>query len=149
MESLCTSVTEWQQGLEAGSQEFQASVSSGQPTMEDIQQGLEDYLQTAVDDTKALVSEIEALGAPDVDGGDEVAQTLTSGLSQVATLFEGVLASAQGLDSGDPQAIAEALTGLGTDLQQGAADVQTAFESIQNEDLDQIASEIPACSSLG
>jgi hypothetical protein len=149
MTSLCTSVSDWQAGIEEGNQEFQQSIGGGVPSFDDVKEDLQTYLQGAVDDTKALVAEIDALGAPDIGGGDQVATAMHDGLSSVATLFETMLASVSDLDTSDPAGMAQAMQDLGPDLQEAAAEIEAAFSQIEGPDIDAAMSDIPACADLG
>jgi hypothetical protein len=148
MDSLCTSIGEWQQGIEQGNQEFQQSITSGQPSPESIKEGLQTYLQSAVDSTEALVADIEALGAPDIDGGEQIATAMSDAMNQVATIFQTLLDGVSGLDTSDPGSMAQAMQDLGPDLQQAVSEIQTAFEGIQGPDLDQIVADTPSCAAL-
>jgi len=149
MEALCTDISTWQTSLTEGNQTFQDAVSTGQPTPEDVKTALETYLSTAVEDTQTLASDIEALGAPDVEGGGDVSTTIVTALNGVATLFQSILDQVQGVDSANPAAMAAALQDLVPQLQQGAQDVADAFGGIDSSELTTAANDIPACTSIG
>jgi hypothetical protein len=149
MEALCTDISTWQTSLTAGNQTFQDAVSTGNPTPEDVKAALETYLTTAVEDTQTLASEIEALGVPGVEGGEDVSTTVVTALNNVATLFQTILDQVQQVDTTNPAAMATALQDLVPQLQQGAQDVAGAFGSIDNSELTAAANDIPACTSIG
>ena len=148
MTGLCTSVGDWKTSIQAGNKTFQDTLSSGTPTPEDVKSALSAYLTAAVQDTQTLVTQIQAMGPPDVDGGSDVHAQVVAALNSVSTLFQNALTSVQGLDTTNPAQMATALQGLATTLQQGSKDISDAFGSIQTGEFATAAQNIPACQSL-
>ena len=148
MTGLCTSVSDWQQSIQDGDQAFQDSIAGGTPTPESVQVALSTYLTSAVEDTQNLVTQIEALGAPDVAGGADAQATIVGALNDVATLFQSALDSVQGLDTTNPAQMATALQDLATTLQEGGQGIADALGAVDSGDFASAAQDIPACRSL-
>ncbi len=66
---------------------------------------------TAGTRTQALVDEVEALGTPDVENGEEVRTALTGAFEQVvAAVRRGRRPTSKGSSTDDPAALAEGFT---------------------------------------
>ena len=148
VDGVCTALTDWQSGLETDNQALQSSLTEGTPTPDETKTALVDFLSSTVDGTKAMVSDIEALGVPDVEGGDQVATALSSALGGVVTLFESALSDVEGLSTDDPAAMATALTELGTDISQGSAGIGTALGDLDTPELEEAAKSSEACKAI-
>lgn len=149
VDGVCTALTDWQSGLETGNEALESTLSGGQPTPEDTKTALVDFLSATVEGTQTMVTDIEDLGVPDVDGGDEIASTLSSALGEVVTLFQGTLDDVEGLATDDPQAMASALGELGTDITEGSAGIGTALGDLDTPELEEAAKDSDACQALG
>jgi hypothetical protein len=142
-DGVCTSISDWQQSLTDGGQQFQDAVSGGTPTPQDVKDALESYLSSAVEDTQTMIDEIEALGPP--PGAEETRTAIVSALTDVQTLFEGVRSSVQSLDTTNPASMATAMTDLVPQLQQGAQDVSDSLAAIPEGELKTAIENNPSC----
>jgi hypothetical protein len=59
-----------------------------------------------------------------------------------------MLASVSDLDTSDPAGMLQAMQDLAPDLQEAAAEIETAFSQIEGPDIDAAMSDIPACADL-
>ncbi len=144
---VCTALTDWKDGIDSDQQQLQSALS-GQPSPEGAKSALTDFLSSVVDGTKTMVADVKALGAPDVDGGSELAASLNQGLESVSTTFETALAKVQGMSTDDPAALAQSMTALGTDIQNGTSGISDAFNGLDTGELKTAASESAACAPL-
>ena len=127
--------TEWAEGLCSAINTFSTSITS---IVDPIKSGdiSEDSLTTAVDDAKSatdtLVSDLEGLGKPDTEAGQEAKDSvdqLSTDLQASVTTIEDELDGASGI--ADYIAAAPAiLTALGT----MGTDVQSTFTTLQGLD---------------
>ena len=140
---MCTSVSTWQQSLADGNQTFQDAISTGTPTPQAVKDSLEAYLTSVVDDTQTMLDQIEALGPP--PGAEEARTAIVTALTNVKTLFEGVLSSVQSLDTTNPASMAAAMTDLVPQLQQGAQDVSDALSALPDGELKTALQSNPNC----
>jgi hypothetical protein len=100
-DSVCTSLGDWRASIVA------LTDASGGLDKATLEQKLAD----ADDATKQLVSELEALGPPDLGQGDEIEQQLETAVEGLETQYAALKADAQQeLDSAD--SVAELLQGL-------------------------------------
>jgi len=141
-DSVCTSISTWQQSLTDGNQTFQDSIGDT-PTPQDVKDSLEAYLTSVVDDTQTMLDEIQALGPP--PGAEEASAAMVTALTDVKTLFEGVLSSVQALDTTNPASMAAAMTDLVPQLQQGAQDVSDALSALPDGELKTALQSNPNC----
>jgi hypothetical protein len=148
VDGVCTALGDWQSGLDADNATMEATLSSGTPTLDDTKTALVDFLTSTVDGTKAMVSDIEALGVPDVDGGDEVASTLSAALGEVVTLFQGALDNVEGLSTDDPAGMTTALTDLATNISQGSTEIGDALSGLDTPELETAANDSEACAAI-
>lgn len=145
-EGLCTTVTDFQNDLEAESTAFQQALSAASP--EDVLDGVAGFLGTASDRSQQAADEIAALGVPDVSNGEEVVSTFVDSLEQLADLFAATKAEVEGLSSADPEALAAGLTQVGEDLTEAGTAIGSAFADLESPDLDSAAADVPACAGL-
>lgn len=141
---VCTAINDWIASLTT-----QASSLSDVPTDPVAGQDVMlTFLDAVIADTDALVSKIEALGAPDVADGEAANAALLTTLEQVRDLYQTLRDGVAGLDTSDPTAFATALTGLSTALSTGSSDIGSALDEFQTGDLATVFQGTPACAEL-
>jgi predicted small secreted protein len=146
-DAVCSDVTTWQKAIKSESTSFQADVSNA-TSPDAVKTALEGFLTSVVDDTQTMVNDIKALGAPAVDGGEEAHTALVNGLTSIQTVFQTALDNVKSTSSSDPQALAKALQGIGTDIQNGTQDMQNALSGLSNPGLDTAFNDTPSCQAL-
>ena len=144
--SVCTAFADLGQVLTEGQAEL-AQLSTASP--EEGKEALSGFIGDAVDAVGSAATEIEGAGIPDVEGGDEVASTLSSALTQLQSTLEEAQASAEDLPTDSPQAFATAAQEIGTAVQDASAEIATGLQEIgTNEELETAAQDAEACQSL-
>jgi hypothetical protein len=117
--SVCTSLSEWQASLEG-----LATSGDGAPSVESLEDALDDA-RSATDD---LVQDLQRLGPPDLDTGDEVEDALDDSVDGLRESYDELDSAARdALDAGSP---AEALQELAALAPQAQALVQQAREIV-------------------
>jgi hypothetical protein len=140
----CTAINDWITSITtraSGLAVEQTDPAAGQGFM------LE-FLDGVITDTDAMITEVEALGVPDVEDGEAASTALLGALSQVRDLYQGLRDSVADLDTSDPTAFATALSELTTGLDSGSGDVGSALDEFQNGDLAAAFQATPACAEL-
>jgi hypothetical protein len=144
--SVCTSLSEWRGEIEA-----LADVDAGDLNAEALRGKLEDA-QTATDD---LVSDLQALGRPELEAGDEAEAALDDAADGLRESYEDLKdAASAALDAGSPMAFLEALAALGPRFQALIDDVQDAFTSLRtaagdaSDELEQAFDDADSCQEL-
>jgi hypothetical protein len=145
--SLCSALQNWITALQEGQAEVQGTVEPG--NAESGKQALATFFDGAVADTQTMISTVEAIGTPDVDGGDTIAQELLFRFTEAKTALEGTRAQVDTLPTDNPQAFAAAATELGGAIQTQLESVGDALSTISQPDLDAATNADPTCQSLG
>ena len=145
--SLCSAMQSWITGLQEGQAEVQASVQPG--NAESGKQALATFFDGAVADTDTLITTVEAIGTPDVDGGDTIAQELLFRFREAKTALEGARAQVDTLPTDDPQAFSDAATQLGGTIQTQLESIGDALSAVSQPDLDAATNADPTCQALG
>lgn len=107
------------------------------------------YIDGVIEDTDVLISEVEAAGAPDVEGGEEIAGQIADAFDTVKTELEQTRSEVDSLPTDDPAAFTAAATELGTSIQTSLTAVGTSVGEISEPELNQAFAAEPACSGVG
>ncbi|MDQ3210957.1 MAG: hypothetical protein M3Q20_07190 [Actinomycetota bacterium] len=148
MEGLCAAIVSFQSDLETENASFQEGLSGGAPTPEETKTALGSFLGTAAARTEQLLDEVNELGTPDVDNGDDVRSALTTAFEQVVTLFNEAKTDIEGLSVDDPAALTEGFAAAGTNLQEAATGIGTSLEDLSSPDLEEAAAAAPSCKGV-
>lgn len=121
---VCSSVQEWRENLTSLALDAQVEGLSA------------DTIRTAIDGgveaTRRLRGQLEDLGPPDTQAGDEIEQELDELADQVVEQVEAAQAEAEGLpeDQSVPELL-ESLASIASELQSVVGDVEATFTDIQ------------------
>ena len=106
------------------------------------------FLGTAASRTEQLVDEVNALGTPDVDNGDEVRSTLMTAFEQVIALFNSAKSDIEALSVDDPAALVAGLEAVGTKLQEAGTGISSSFNDLSSPELDEASADAPSCEGV-
>ena len=125
--SVCTSLGAWRDSITS-----LADVAGGELTAESLRGKLDDA-QSATDE---LVSDLEALGKPDLAAGDEVQQALDDAADGIRTSYESLQEQAQAaFDADSPTAFVQALAALAPQFQALLDEVRDTVATLQSASL--------------
>ena len=149
-QGVCQATTDWLTAITAGGQELGgldegASAEEGKAT-------LVAYLEDVVDETDAIIGELNDLGEPDAENGAKVHEALLSTFEQSKTIYEDALASAEQLPTDSPEAFNEAASQINDEMNTAFEDINSDFEGIENDvpqDLKDAFDEAEACQDSG
>ena len=147
-EGLCTAIADFQTDLDRQSAELQDALGQGTPSPADMKDTLVTFVSGLSDRTHELIDEVEALGTPDVENGEEVRSTLTGAFETVVAAFDEAEADIEALPTDDPAALVQGFTDVGTKLQDAGTEISTSFGDIQSPELDEAAADVEACSGV-
>lgn len=147
-EGLCTAIADFQTDLDRQSAELQDALGQGTPSPADMKDTLVTFVSGLSDRTHELIDEVEALGTPDVENGEEVRSTLTGAFETVVAAFDQAEADIEALPTDDPAALVQGFTDVGTKLQDAGTEISTSFGDIQSPELDEAAADVEACSGV-
>lgn len=126
-DSVCTSLASWR-----GSITSLADVSGGTLTPESLREKL-DEAQVA---TSELVAQLEELGPPEVENGDEVEQALDDAAAGLRRSYESLQAAASDAATAEDQGdFIRALALLGDDFQSLLSQVQDTVATLRSASL--------------
>lgn len=148
MEGLCAAIVSYQGDLEAESTSLQDEFSGGTPTPEETKDVLVSFLGTMSDRTQQLIDDVEALGTPDVENGEQVKTAFVGAFQQVVDLFDSAKSDVEKLSTDDPAALAEGFATAATKLQEAGADIGASFNDLSSEELDAAAQEAASCAGV-
>ena len=147
-DSVCSDLATWKTSITSI-----ASVSGGTLTKESLQQKLGDA-QTA---TTELVSELKALGAPNLEAGDQLKQQLDSSAEELNASYEALTTDAQeALNASSPTAFLQGLAKLAPKFQALLDQIGTTVSDLRNAnvaasaktELQQAFDDASSCQSL-
>lgn len=147
-EGLCTAIADFQTDLDRQSAELQDALGQGTPSPADMKDTLVTFVSGLSDRTHELIDEVEALGTPDVENGEEVRSTLTGAFETVVAAFDEAEADIDAISTDDPAALVQGFTDVGTKLQEAVTEISTSFGDIQSPELDEAAADVEACSGV-
>ena len=149
-EALCTAVGDWQDTLEAKSVEYQEAVQqiASPEDIGAVKDALVAFAGGLVDETDALIAEVEGMGTPDVEDGEEVREGLITGFTSARDLFANLEEAANDLSSTNPQEMMTSMQEMVTGLQEGAQELQQAFATLEDSGLADVGEDIAACQEL-
>ena len=123
-DSVCTSLSTWRSSITAIS-----DVSGEALTPESLQESLAD----ATTATETLVDELQQLGPPDLDTGDDLKQQLDSSASEVAASFDTLKQGAEdAADASSPTDFLQALAALAPQFQALLDTLSTTVDDLQS-----------------
>lgn len=142
--SVCTAMTDWLAGI----QELSASIGETQTASpEEGKQALVQLLADMSEETGRLVTAVEEAGAPDVEGGEAVADQLVSAFGQTREALEEAEAKVEGLPT-DQQGFQQGVAELGPTLQDALSGITDSLSEPESEELRKAFEDEPACSEI-
>jgi hypothetical protein len=145
---LCAAVVSFQTDLEAENASLQESISGDEPDPADLKAALESFLAALSDRSQRLVDEVDALGTPDVDNGEDVRSALTSAIEQVVTLFDEARSDIAALATDDLAALEEGFIAAGAKLQEAAVGISGSLDGLSSPELKEAAADAPSCDEV-
>jgi hypothetical protein len=123
-DDVCSSVQEWRENLTSLVVDAQAEGLSRDTVMTAVEGGVEA--------TRRLRDQLQDLGPPDTQAGDEIEQELDELADNVVASVEQARDEAEALpeDQSVPEML-QSLTGIASDLQSLVGDVQATFAELQ------------------
>ena len=106
---------------------------------------LEEFIGDTITGTEDLIADVEAAGVPDTDGGEEAAQQIENGLTQVKDILEEAQTSISELPTDDPQAFGTGAQEIATSLQEATGEAASTIDSANSEELTEAFAENEDC----
>ena len=146
-DTVCGALGDWMTSIEEGNASLQDSLEN-ETDLENVKQGLLDFLDDTIANTDEMLGTIGDGGAPDVDNGEQIHDEIVNLLRQARTAFLQARDTVDGLDASDPQALGAGLQELGTSLQSAFDDVQNPLENTDSTELNEAFESNEECTAL-
>jgi hypothetical protein len=145
--SVCTSLSDWRDSIAS------LADSGGEPLTAD---SLREKLDDANAATSQLVSELQDLGPPDLEGGDQAEEQLDESTAQLESSYDALKERADDVADAPPSEFLQQLAGLASDfaaLQTAIANTVTTLQDADvaeesKAELQQAFADAPSCQSL-
>lgn len=142
---VCGAMQDWIAGIEERAQDIGSGLDG---TDADAgKQALADLLSEMSNSTGDLVSAVEDAGVPDVEGGEDAADSLVTAFEEVQQILEDAQADVEELPS-DVQGFQQGAAELGPTIQEALTSVGESLEDPASEDLKNAFQEEEACSAV-
>jgi hypothetical protein len=145
--NVCQSTLDWVNAVQQKGQSF-GSIASGAGSLDEAKTAFVSFFDQMIGQTETFLNELKSAGTPDVEGGDQIASALTTGIQEVEDGFTDAKTKAQALPTDDPTAFTQQVTAIGTDMTTAFDRIGNTFSALQNSELDQQTKDIPACQQL-
>jgi hypothetical protein len=143
---VCGAVAGWVDDIQGLNEDLQGSLDPNDlDALKGVMVGFLDDVVTATD---SAISEVEAVGVPDVEDGEAAAETVLTALRDSKAVFEDARDRVDGLSTADPAAFSEELQALGTDLQTSMSGIGGQLDQFASPELKEAANDVPACDQV-
>ncbi len=142
---VCGAMQDWITGIQERTQDLGSGITGNDA--EAGKQLLVDLLSEMSSSTGELVSAVEDAGVPDVEGGEEAADSLVSAFEEVQGILEDAEADVEALSS-DPQEFQQGAAELGPTIQQALTSVGDSLEEPDSEELKDAFESEETCSAV-
>ncbi|HYO61173.1 MAG TPA: hypothetical protein VEU29_04690 [Actinomycetota bacterium] len=142
---VCGAMQDWVTGIQERTESLTESFQSGDP-----QEGkdlLSNLLSEMSAQTGDLVGAVEDAGVPDVDGGEEAADSLVTAFEEVQGILDDAQQDIEELPT-DPQAFQQGAAQLGPTLQEALSSVGSSIEAPDSQELKDAFENEESCSAI-
>jgi hypothetical protein len=144
--AVCTATSDWQADIEKEAISLAGSLSTSAGPAEQ-KQALIGLLDQLVSLTDRFIERVESAGTPDIEGGEEAADSLSRSLDQLNKAFRDARSQADDLPTGNEEAFQDAASKIGETINSSVDVIADPFGD-QAEQLAAVAENEPACKTL-
>lgn len=149
VEGLCSSMVDWQTEAGSLSQDLQEAVTADPDmSLDERKERITTYLEDLEASTQEMISSVEEAGVPDVEDGEQIADTLLSGFRELIGVIEDGQERVSALDTGDQETFRTETDEIGNDLQGGFSSVADGFREIGETPIDAAIEENETCQQI-
>ena len=146
IKSACTSIGSWVSDI----QKRVTAVSSQHPsTPQEGKKTITDFFDAVISDTGKLIDDLKAAGTPDVPNGDQIETAIVTALEKAKSLLEQARSRVPSLPTDNPQAFLNAIEDMSRAVQRAFQQAGKQFSNLRSPELEQAASQEPACKTIG
>jgi hypothetical protein len=141
VDGMCTTLGDFQSEVQSAAADFTPDTAD----LDSLKQSWMDFLDGMKDDTQNAIDELKALGTPDTEG--TAAADLVAAFQGIADSIDQLRASAEDLDTGNPQSFITAFQAGLEDFQTSAGQASEATQNL-GADLEQAIADSSACQGI-
>ena len=145
---FCGAMVDWQTSIQTLSTDFRENVFLSDLPPDQKRDELATYLSELRGLTEDFISEVEAAGTPDVEGGADVADQFLSGFQQLTGAIEGVEAQVSDLPTDSEEAFTTAAQELVGQIQTSFQTIGDGLTQIESDPIDQAFTEEESCQQI-
>jgi hypothetical protein len=149
--AVCGALSDWAQGLQAGSTSLSSDLSKAKD-IKTVKARFIVFLRDAEKSAGAMLTKVKAAGAPAVKDGAALQGELEAGLERAQASFTRAIASAEKLATSDPQAFSTGVQALGQTVQKELTATGEDFNKLgskyNDKNLNEATSNEPACNKI-
>ena len=127
-QSVCTSLRDWKTNVKDLTSEFR-SAGGGSTDAAQVKDLLVTYLGNTVNETDALLTQLDEAGTPNLNDGSKVAGLFQQAITDVRDLFATGQQDAANLDTTDLTKFRATSTRIGNAIKQGGAKLSQTFKA--------------------
>jgi len=143
---LCTALKGWTQDLRDSQAELQAKATPDS-SLESDRDALEQFVDDAVAATDGLKQKVEDAGAPDIDGGDDVADAFHEAVDDTSSRLEEARDSVAQIPADNPDEYRAAVDDFLANLKTTLEGIDEHFEDVDAPDFNTALGDASACQS--
>ena len=140
---VCAALAAWVKDIQDRASTITEGINPGDAAAG--KERLAEFIGETVTGTDNLISEVEAAGVPDTDGGEEAADQIVSGLEQVRDILVDAQEQIDQLPTNDPQAFGTGAQEIATSLQEATGEAADTIDSANSEELSTAMAENEDC----
>lgn len=146
--AACAAVADWVGSIQEGSQKISGQLGSN-ATPSQGKKVLQGFLGDAVTASDKFAKDVEAAGVPDVDGGQDFADSLKKGAEAAKKVMDDAKTKADNLSTTNVAAFSRDARELGTSTNEALSEVGDAISDPSSDDLKKALRDDPACKGIG
>jgi len=153
---FCGSVVTWEKTVKTQTTKLNQTLaglkSTGKVDIPTAKKKLVGFLTKVVHSTDTMVSQIKAVGAPNVKNGSKIQSGVVSAFTELRKAFQDAKVTATKLPTGSAKAFSTKALALSTTIQSSANRIGTAFRALDKYSTDALnnaAKKDVACQHLG
>lgn len=147
---VCTSLSGWITDLENANDKLDSTLNTAKDATA-LKQALVDFMKTGQTETKNLQKEISALKAPDVKDGAAIQKTFNDAMTQLVSVFDGLLSDAQKVNTSSLSQTSTDVDRIASGIGDAFNDVSDTFDKLDNYnagELDTLFDQRPECQGI-
>jgi hypothetical protein len=149
--NVCGGLSDWAQGLQAGSRQLSADLRKAK-SIPEVKSKFVAFIENAQSSADTMIAKVKTAGPPAVKDGDKLQQDLEAGLQQARESFARAVLRAKALPTNNPRAFSDGVTQLGSDVEKELTAIGETFNNLggkyKDKTLDAATSKEPACGKL-